>query len=167
MRSGRLWTVLFICAFSLVLPSSPLYAGVSLAHDFYADTLHAQDGRTVAEPRVFGSLAVPRDVEQSGPLSQSQYRPPRYELAVSAVSERRGRWGCSSGMPRAEQDVFSNSDRRTLKEAEQASRTALMHAMRSYDHRFVNDMTEGGKNVVSEVSNHKDWTDAIPSAATD
>ena len=70
-------------------------------------------------------------------------------------------------MPRAHQNLCSDASRRTLKEAERASRSALLFAMRSYDLRFVNDITEGGKNVVREVSNIKDWTDAIPSITTD
>ena len=133
---------LFFCALSLFLLAPLLGAGAA-----------AGDLRGNASP--------------SGPLGGSQFLPPRHELAVSAFSERRGRPGGPLGLPRVNPESSTDADRRTHKEAERAERLALLHEMWAYDRRFVNDITEGGKDAVNEVSNLKDWADAIPSVATD
>ena len=164
------------CALSFSLLASPLYAEnfeVPADRDGHNCAVRMPKGASAemragsfsafsASPTLSATATTPR-----GASRRSQFLPPRHELAGSAIFERRGRLGGVLGLPRAQQNLCSDADRRTLKEAERASRSALLFAMRSYDRRFVNDITEGGKNVVREVSNIKDWADAIPSVTTD
>ena len=170
--SGRLAVAFLLCALSLVLfvpPTHAGYVGMHGAGDAHNRAVRVPERLSAPSPLHLGSIEAVgfSSTSSHGPLRKSQFLPPRHELAASAILERRGRSAGVLGLPRAHQNFCSDAERRTLKEAERASRSALLFAMRSYDHRFINDITEGGKNVVRAVLSIKDWTDAIPSVTTD